>query len=208
MPISFRIFHSERGEWKIWLKAEHSENKIMASGPITSWQIDGEKVEIVRDFSFLGLQNHCRWWLQPWIKRLLILGRKVMANLDSILKSRDITFPTKVCLVKAVIFFSSSNIWMWELGGEESLALKNWCFWTVVLEKTLESPLDCKEIQLVHPKGDQSWVFIGRIDVEAEIPIFSPPDMKSWLVWKYPDAGKAWRQEEKWTTEDEIGGWH
>ena len=86
--------------------------------------------------------------------------------------------------------------------------LKNWCFWTVVLEKTLESPLDCKKIQPVHPKGDQSWVFIGRTDVEAETPILWPPDAKSRLIWKDPDAGKDWRQEEKGTTEDEMVGWH
>ena len=97
---------------------------------------------------------------------------------------------------------------MWELDCEERWVLKNWCFWTVVLEKTLESPLDCKEIQLVNPKGDQSWVFIGRTDVEAETPILWPPDVKSWLIWKDPDAGKAWRQEEKGTTEDEMAGWH
>ena len=92
--------------------------------------------------------------------------------------------------------FSSSLVWMWQLDCEESWAPKNWCFWTVVLEKTLESPLDCKEIQPVHPKGDQSWVFIGRTDVEAGTPILWLPDAKSWLVWKDPDAGKDWRQEE------------
>ena len=96
---------------------------------------------------------------------------------------------------------------MWELDYKESWALKNWCFWTVVLEKTLESPLDCKEIQPVHHKGDQSWVFIGRTDVEAETPLW-PPDAKSWLIWKDPDAGKDWGQEEKGTTEDETVGWH
>ena len=95
---------------------------------------------------------------------------------------------------------------MWELDYKESWAPKNWCFWTVVLEKTLESPLDCKEIQLVHPKGDQSWVFFGRNDVEAETPILWPPDVKSWLIWKDPDVGKDWRQEEKGTTEDETDG--
>ena len=97
---------------------------------------------------------------------------------------------------------------MWELDYKESWAPKNWCFWTVVLEKTLESPLDCKEIQWVHPKGDQSWVFIGGTDVEAETPIFWLPDEKSWLIWKDPDAGKDWGQEEKGMTEDEIIGWH
>ena len=97
---------------------------------------------------------------------------------------------------------------MWELDCEESWALKNWCFWTVVLEKTLESPLDCKEIQPVHPKIDQSWVFIGRNDAKAETPIFWPPHAKSWFIGKDPDAGKDWRQEEKGTTEDEMAGWH
>ena len=97
---------------------------------------------------------------------------------------------------------------MWKLDCEESWAPKNWCFWTVVLEKTLESPLDCKEIQLVHPKGDQSWVFIGRTDVEAEAPVLWPPHVKSWLIGKDPDFGRDWGQEEKGMTEDEMSGWH
>ena len=129
-----------------------------------------------------------------------------MTNLDSILKSRDITLPTKVPLVKAILF--PVVMYMWVLDHKESWAPKNWCFWTVVLAKTLESPLDCKEIQPVHPKGDQSWVFTGRNDVEAETPILWPLDVKNWLIWKYPDAGKDWRQEEKGTTEDEMVGWH
>ena len=99
-------------------------------------------------------------------------------------------------------------LWMWELDCEESWALKNWCFWTVVLEKTLESPLDCKKIQPVHPKGDQSWVFIGRTDAEAETPILWPPHAKGWLIGKDPDVGRDWGQEEKGTTEDEMAGWH
>ena len=97
---------------------------------------------------------------------------------------------------------------MWELDSKESWASKNWCFWAVVLEKILESPLDCKEIQLVHPKGNQSWVFIGRTDAEAETSILWPPDAKNWLIWKDPNAGKDWRQEEKGMTEDEMVGWH
>ena len=104
--------------------------------------------------------------------------------------------------------FSSSHVWMWDLDCEESWVPKNWCFWTVVLEKTLESPLDCKEIQLVHSKGDQSWVFIGGTHVEAEPLVLWPPDVKSWLIWKDPDAEKGWRQEEKGMTEDEMVGWH
>ena len=102
--------------------------------------------------------------------------------------------------------FPSSHVWMWELDYKESWALKNWCFWTVVLEKTFESPLDCKEIQPVHPKGDQFWVSIGRTD--AETPILWPPDAKSWLIWKDPDAGKDWGQQEKGMTEDEMVGWY
>ena len=140
------------------------------------------------------------------IKRCLLLGRKAITKLDSILKSRDNTLPTKVHLVKAMVF-SSSHVWMWQLDPKESWAPKNWCFWTVVLEKTLESPLDCKEMEPVHPKGNQSWIFIGRTDAEAETPILWPPDAKNWLIGKDPDAGKDWRREEKGTTEDEMIGW-
>ena len=104
--------------------------------------------------------------------------------------------------------FSSGHVWMWELEYKENWVPKNWCFWTVVLEKTLDSPLDYKEIQPVHPKGDQSWVFIGRTDAEAETPILWPPDVKGWLTGKDSDAGKDWAQEEKGTTEDEMVGWH
>ena len=104
--------------------------------------------------------------------------------------------------------FSRGHVWMWELDCKEGWVLKNWCFWTVVLEETLDSPLDCKEIQPVHPKGNESWIFIGRIDAKAEAPILWPPDVKSWLIWKDPDARKGWGQEEKGTTEDEMVGWH
>ena len=127
-----------------------------------------------------------------------------MTNLDSILKSRNIANKGPSTQSYG---FSSSHVWMWELDHRKSWAMKNWCFWTVVLEKTLGSPLDCKEIQLVHPKGDQSWVFIGRTDAEAEALILWPPDVKSWLIRKDPDAGKDWGQEEKGTTEDEMVGW-
>ena len=104
--------------------------------------------------------------------------------------------------------FSSSHVWMWELDYKESWAPKNRCIWTVGLQKALESPLDCKEIQPVHPKGNQSWIFIGRTDAEAETPILWPPDAKSWFIGKDPDAGKDWRQREKGTTENEMVGWH
>ena len=129
------------------------------------------------------------------IKRCLLLGRKSMTNLDSMLKSRDIALSTKIRLVKAMVFpvvMYGYESWTTKKAGVP----KNWCFWIVVSEKTLESSLDCKEIQPVHPKGNQSWIFIGRTD-EAEAPILRPSDAKNWLIWKDPFAGKDWRQEEK-----------
>ena len=121
------------------------------------------------------------------IKRYLLLGRKAMIKLNSILKSRDIALPTKVH--SQSYGFSRSHVRMSELDYKESWTPKNWCFWTLVLKKTLESPLDCKEIKPVHPKGNQSWIFIGRTDAEAEAPILWPPDAKNWLTTKEPDAG-------------------
>ena len=129
-----------------------------------------------------------------------------MTNLDSILKSRDITLPRKGPSSQSYGFFSS-RVWMWELDYKESWVLQNWCFWTVVLEKILESPLDSKEIQPVYTKENQSSIFIRRTDAEAEAPIHWPPDVKNWLSWKDSDAGKDWRQE-KGMTEDEMVGWH
>ena len=130
-----------------------------------------------------------------------------MTNIYSMLKSRDTTLPTKVHLGKAM-FFSSRHVWIWDLDYKDSWASKNGCFWTVVLEKTLESHLDCKMIQPVHPKWNQSWVFFRRAYVEAETPILWPPDVKNWLIEKDPDAAKDWRREEKAATEDEMVGWH
>ena len=169
--------------------------------------IDGETVETVADLIFEGSKITTDGNCSHEIKRCLLLGRKVMTNLDSIFKSRDIYFVNKGPSSQGC-GFSSSHVWMWELDYKESWAPKNRCFWTVVLEKIPESPLDCKEIQPVHPKGSQSWVFIGRTDVEAETPILWPPDVKSWLFWKDPDAGKDWGREEKETTEDAMVGWH
>ena len=189
---------------EVVLKLNIQKTKIMASGPITSWQINGETMETVTDFIFLSSKITADGDCSHEIKRHLLLGWKVMTNLDSILKIGYITLPTKVCLVKAMVF----PLWMWELDYKESWVQKNWCFWTVVLEKTLESPLDWKEIQPVCPKGNQFYIFIGRTDAEAEIPILQPPDGKNWLIGKDPDAGKVWRQEEKGTTEDEMVGWH
>ena len=148
---------SERGEWKVGLKINIQKTKIMASGPITSWEINGETAETVSDFILGGSKISADGDCSHEIKRCLLLGRKIMTNLDSILKSRDITLPTKVHLVKTM-FFPSGHVRMWELDCEESWVPKNWCFWNVVLEKTLESPLDYKEIHPVHSKGDQSLV--------------------------------------------------
>ena len=153
-------------------------------------------METMTDFIFSGSKITADGDCSHEIKRCLLLGRNTMTNLDSILKSRDITLPTKVHLSQSY-GFSSSHVWMWELNHTEGWALKNWCFWTVVLEKTLESPLDCKEIQPVNPNGNQPLVlFIGSTDAEAEAPILWPPDMKSQLTEKDPDTGKDWRQEE------------
>ena len=140
------------------------------------------------------------------IKRYLLLGRKAMTNVDSILKKQRRYFANRSPSSQSYCF-SHSHVQIWELDYKEGWVQKNWCFWTVMLEKTLESPLDCKEIQPVYPKGDQSWVFIGRTDVEAETSILWPLDAKSWFIGKDPDAGKDWRQE--WgMTEDEMVGWH
>ena len=179
----------------------------MASSAVTLRQTDGETMETVTDFIFLGPQITSDGDYSHEIKRRLLIGEKAMTNLDSILKGRDIALSTKVCLVNAMVF-PSSHAWMWELDYKESWALKNWCFWTVVLEKTLESPLDCKKLKPVNPKGNQSWILIGRTDAEAEAPILWPPDAKNWLIRKDPDAGKDWSQEEKGMTEDEIVAWH
>ena len=129
-----------------------------------------------------------------------------MTNLDSILKSRY--YFSNKGLSSQGYGFSSGHVWMWELEYKENWAPKNWRFWTEVLEKTLESPLDGKEIQPVHPKGNQSWILIGRTVAEAETLILWPPDAKNQFIWKDPDAGKNWRPEEKGVTEDEMIGWH
>ena len=142
--------------------------------------------------------------IQSWVSSLSLatpLNKSVLPSLMSI-----ISLFSYITLGLSLFFFSL--IFKTELDYKESWVPKNWCFWTMALEKTPESPLDCQEIQPVHPKGDQSWVFIGRTDIEAETPLFWPPDVKSWLIWKDPDAGKDWRQEEKGTAEDEMVGWH
>ena len=161
-------------------------------------------METVTDFILRGSKITADCDCNHEIKRHLLLVRKVMTNLDSIFKSRDITLPTKVHLVKAMVF-PVVMYGLWELDCEEGWAPKNWCFWVVVLEKTLESPLDCKEIQPVHSEGDQPCGFFGGNDAKAETPVLWP---MSWLIGKDSDAGRDWGQEEKGTTENEMAGWH
>ena len=151
----------------------------MVSSPITSWQIDEEAMKTVADFIFWGSKIIAASDCSQEIKRHLLLGRKVMSNLDSILKSRERHYLVNKGLSSQGSGFSSGHVWMWELDYKESWVPQNWCFWTVVLEKTLESPLDCKEIQPFHPKGDQPLVFIGRNDVEAATLVLWPPDVKA-----------------------------
>ena len=189
---------------KVGLKLSIQKTKIMASSPITSWQIDGETVS---DFILGGSKITADSDCSQEIKRHLLLGRKANANLDRILKSRDITFPTKFYLVKAMVF----PVIVYGCKSWTTKIAEHWridTFLTVVLEKTLDSPLDCKEIEPVHPKGNQSWIFIGRTDAQAETLILWPPDVKNWLIGKDSDAGKDGRQEEKQVREDEMVGWH
>ena len=185
---------------KVGLKLYIQKTKIMASGPITSWQIDGETVEIVRDLILGGSKITADGECSHEIKRCLLLGRKTMTKLDSILKSRHITLWRKIHLVKAMVFPVAT--YGCESWTKRTLSTKELMLLTVVLEKTFGSPLDSMEIQPVNPKGNLSWIFIGRTDAEAEAPIIWPPDVKSWLI------GKDWRQEEKGMTEDEMAEWY
>ena len=148
-----------------------------------------------------------RWMVTAAMKlRRLLLERKAITNPDKCIKKQRHHFANKG-LYSQSYGFSSSHAQMWQLNHKERWGPKNWCFWTVVLEKTLESPLDCKEFKPVNPKGNQPWIFIGRTDAKAEATILWLPDAKSWLTGKDPDAGKDWGQEEKGITEDEIVGW-
>ena len=162
-------------------------------------------MEAVTDFIFRGSKISTEGDCSQEIKRCLLIGRKAMTNLDSILKSRDLADKG---LYSQGCGFSSSHIWMLELDYKESWVPKNWCFWTMMLDETLESPLDCEEIHPVNPKRNQSWIFIGRTDTEAEAPGLWPPDGKNWLIGKDPAAEKDRRQKEKGSTEDEMVGWH
>ena len=171
---------------------------------VPPWQIDGRKMETVADFILGGSKITTDGYCCQEIKRCLLLGRKAIRNLDSIIRRQGHYFANKGPSSQSYGFYSS-YVWMWELDNEESWAPKNWCFQTEVLEKTFESPLD-RKIKPVDPKGNQPWLFTGRAD--AETAILWPPDTKSWLIGKDPDAGKDWRQEEKEMTEDETVGWH
>ena len=173
---------------KVGLKLSIQKTKTMASGPITSWQINGETVETVTDFIWGGSKITADDDCSHEIKRHLLLGRRVMTSLDSLLKRRDITLPTKVHLVKAMVFpVVMYGCESWTIKKAECRRIdvfELWCW------RSFESSLDSKEIQPVHPKGNQSWIFIGRTDAEAETPILWPPDAKNWLIRKDPDAGK------------------
>ena len=193
---------------KAGLKLNIQKIKIIASGSITSWQIGGEKVEAAAGFIFLSSKVTVNGNCSHEMKRHLLLGKKSLKNLDSMLNSRDITLPTKVRVVKAMFFpVVMYGYESWTIKKAEH-QLTNWCFQTVVLEKTPESLLDCREIQPVHPKGNQPWIFIGKTDAEAESPILLPPAVKSWLIGRDAGAGKDWGQEEKAATQDEMVGWH
>ena len=190
---------------RVALKLNIQKTKIIASNPITSWQIYGKQWKqwkTILGASKMTADSNC----SHKIKRRLLIGRKVMTNPDSRLKSRGITLSTKICLVKAMVFpvvmygcesWTTKKAECWRIN-----AFELWCW------RTLENPLDCKEIQPVNPIGNQSWIFIGRMDAEAETPILWPPDVKNWLNGKVPDVGKDWGREEKETAEDEMVGWH
>ena len=210
-PLWQKVKRNYRASWWKWksrkagLELSIQKTKIMESSPITSWQIDGETMQTDRLY-FLLLQNHCRWWLDPWNEKILAPWKKSYDQPRQHIKKQRHYFANKGMSTQGY-GFSSSHVWMWELDYRESWAPKNWCFWTVVLEKTLESPLDCKEIQPVHPKGTQSRIFIGRTDAEAETPILWPPDAKNWFIRKDPDAGKDWRQKEGEGKDRGWDGW-
>ena len=174
----------------------------MASGPIISWQIEEEKMEVVTDFLFLGSKITVHGNCNHKIRRWLLLGRKSMTNLDSVLKSRNITLPTKVLIVKATVFPVGRYGWAWKLYHKEGRAPKNWCPQSVVLVKISDCPLKSKDLQ-----GNKIWILFGRTEAEAEAPVFWSSNANRWLTGKVPDAGKDWRQQKR-ATEDEMAGWH
>ena len=193
---------------KVGIKLNIQKIKIMAYFPITPWQKDGEKVETVTDFLFFGAPKSLQMVTAAMkLKDTCSLEGKLDQPRQHIQKQRHY-FVNKGPSSQSYGLFSG-HVWMWELDCEESWVPKNWCFWSVVLEKILESPLDCREIQPVHSKGNQSWIFIGRTvaEAETETPILWPPDAKK-LIRKDPVVWKDWKQEKKQTTEGEMVGWH
>ena len=187
---------------KVGLKLNIQKTKVLASGLITSWQIDGERME--RDRLYFGGSKVPQMVTAAMKFKMLALWKISYVQPRECIKKQRHYIANKVYLVKAmefsVVMYGCES---WTI-NKECWVPENWCFWTVVLEKTLESLLDCKEIQPVHPKGNQSWVFIGRTDAEAETPVLWPPDVKIWLIGKDPDAGGDWRWEEKGTTENDM----
>ena len=179
----------------------------MASCRIPSWQTEGEKLETIADFISLGSKITVDGDCNHDIKTLAPCKESYERPPKQHSKSQRYHFVNTGPHSQSYCF-SSSLVWMWELDNKESWMLNNWCFWTMVLEKTLESPFNFKEIQPVYPKGNQHWTFIGRTDAEAETPTLWAPDVKKWLTGKDPDAGKDWRREEKGTAEDEMVRWH
>ena len=191
---------------KAGLKLNIQKTKIMASRPITSWQIDGDKKWKQWQTLFLASKITADGDCSQEIKTLAP-GKESYDQPRQDIKKQRQYFANKGPSIQ-IFGFSSSHVWMWELDYKESWVPQNQCFWTVVLEKALESPLDCKEIQPISPKGNQSCMLIGKTDAEAETPILWPRHAKSWLIGKDPDAGRDWGQEEKGMTEDEMAGWH
>ena len=188
------------------LKLNIQKTKVMACSSITSWQINGKTMETATGFIFLGSKITADSDCSQEIKRCLLLGRKGMTNKERIKRQRHY-FAYKD-LFSQSHGFSSSHVQMWELDNKKGWVPKNWCLGTVVLEKTLDSPLDSKEIKPVNSKENQPSIFTERTDAEVEAPIIWPPDVNSWLIGKDPDAGKDWRLEKKGVTEDEMVGWH
>ena len=197
----------QKQDEKVGLKLNIQKTKIMASMLIISWQIDGETMK--------------QW--QPifsWVPKSLQIVTSAMKLKDACSLEKSYDKPRQHIKKQMHYFannssysqshgFSSSHVWMWELDHKEGWASNNWCLWTEVLEKILESLSDSKEIKPVNPKGNQPWIFIGRTDAETEAKILWPPDGKSWLFGrKDPNAGKDWRQDKKWMTEDKMVGWH
>ena len=187
--LKSQLMKVKKESGKVGLKLNIQKTKIMASGPITSWEIDGETMETMTDFILGGSKITADDDCDHEIKRRFAPWKRSYDQPRQHIKKQRQNF-TNTGLSGQSYGFSIGHVWMWELDYKESWAPKNWCFWTVVLEKTLESPLDNKEIQPVHPKGNQTWIFIGRTDAEAETSILRPPDTKNWLICKDPDAGK------------------